>query len=279
MPTNPTRASEVGTKAFALMALGLGAACVQAHDSWLSPARDPSSAGHAALELTTGSHYPLQEFSQSEASVAQSGCIDIEGKRLALHPVRERPHWLELDAQLPRAAVAVISCWVELRTAEVDIEPRIVQVYFRDIHAPASVRAAWSDLQAREVGWHERYRKFARIELAPSGEIAPQALAAARRPVGLDLEIVVLGGQPLRVGEPLRFQVLRGGRPLAGLPVELRSERSPVGVWRESDADGALEYRLPFGGRWLLRATDLRPSEEAPGTWSSRFVTLAIEAR
>jgi hypothetical protein len=266
-------------RALFVAALGLGAACVQAHDSWLSPAREPASAGHVELELATGNHYPRQEFSQSKASVAQSGCIDAGGRRLALRPVREQPRRLDLEAPLTNAADAAVSCWVELHTAEVDIEPRIVQVYFRDIHAPPSVRAAWSELQARKVPWHERYRKFARIELAAAADIAPGALAAARRPIGLDLEIVVLGDRPVAVGEPLSFQVLRDGRPLAGLPVELVSERSLLGVWRETNADGVIEQRLPFGGRWLLRATDLRGSPEAPGTWASRFVTLAIEAR
>jgi len=261
-----------------LAALGLWAACAQAHDSWLAPARGPAAPGSVALELTTGSHYPLQEFSQTESSVARSGCVDAGGKRLALRPVREQPRWLDLDARLAGDGRAAIACWVELHTAEVDIEPRIVQVYFRDIQASPAIRATWSDLQSRNVPWHERYRKFARIELAGAAGIAPQALAAARRPVGLDLEIVVLGDRPVAIGEPLRFQVLRDGRPLAGLPVELRSERSPLGIWRQSDAHGVIEHRLPFGGRWLLRATDLRESPEAPGTWASRFVTLAIEA-
>jgi uncharacterized GH25 family protein len=259
-------------------ALGLCATCAQAHDSWLSPAREPAAGGHAALELATGNRYPRQEFSQTPASVAQSGCIDAGGKRLALRPLREQARWLDLDAQLASDGRAAISCWVELHTAEVDIEPRIVQVYFRDIHASPAIRTAWSKLQARNVPWHERYRKFARIELATRGALEPSALAAARWPVGLDLEIVVLGDRPVVAGEPLRFQVLRDGHPLAGLPVELVSERSPLGIWRASDAEGVIEHRLPFGGRWLLRATDLRESQEAPGTWASRFVTLAIEA-
>jgi uncharacterized GH25 family protein len=261
-----------------LAVLGLCGACAQAHDSWLSPAREPAPAGHVALELATGNRYPRQEFSQTQASVAQSGCIDVGGKRLALRPLREQPRWLDLDAQLASDGRAAISCWVELRTAEVDIEPRIVQVYFRDIHASPAIRTAWSALQARKVPWHERYRKYARIELATSGEIAPGALAAARRPVGLALEIVVLGDRPVAAGEPLRFQVLRDGRALAGLPVELVSERSPLGIWQETDAQGVIEHRLPFGGRWQLRATDLRESQETPETWTSRFVTLAIEA-
>jgi hypothetical protein len=88
-----------------------------------------------------------------------------------------------------------------------------------------------------------------------------------------------LGDAPIAVGQLLEFQVLRDGRPLAGFAVELVSERSALGVWRETDGQGLLRHRLPFGGRWLLRGTDLRLSTERPGSWDSRFVTLAIEAR
>ena len=57
------------------------------------------------------------------------------------------------------------------------------------------------------------------------------------------------------------------------------SERSPLGIWRETDADGLLRHTLPFAGRWLLRGTDLRLSAQRANTWESRFVTLALEAR
>jgi uncharacterized GH25 family protein len=95
--------------------------------------------------------------------------------------------------------------------------------------------------------------------------------------VGLGLEIVVLGDQAIGVGRPLTFQVLRDGAPLPGLAIELVSERSPIGIWRVTDDGGQLTHSLPFGGRWLLRGTELIASAPA-GTWQSRFVTLAIEA-
>ena len=58
----------------------------------------------------------------------------------------------------------------------------------------------------------------------------------------------MLGDNPIAVGQPLAFQVLRDGRPLAGFPVELVSERSPLGIWRETDANGMLHHTLPFAG-------------------------------
>jgi len=259
-------------------ALCLAASHGWGHDSWLSPARGASPPGQVVLELATGNRYPLQEFSQSAASVAQARCTD-GAVTTPLRPLAEQPKWLDLAANLPKAGAQALSCWAELGAAEIEIQPRLVQVYFADIHTPAANRQAWAALQERGLPWRETYRKFARIELAQDADVPAARLAAARRPAGLDLEIVVLGDNPIAVGQPLAFQVLRDGRPLAGFAVELVSERSPLGIWRETDVNGMLHHTLPFAGRWLLRGTDLRLSARRADTWESRFVTLAIDAR
>ena len=254
-----------------LAALCLVASQGWSHDSWLSPSRGAAPPGQLALELATGNRFPVQEFGQAAAGVVKSACATRGDARLPLQPRREQAQWLELSAALPEPGDSPLSCWLELAAAEIEIEPRLVEVYFAEIRTSAANRKAWVALQSRGLPWRERYRKFARIEIGQE--------AAARRPAGLDLEIVVLGEQPISVGRALEFQVLRDGRPLAGFPVELVSERSAFGVWRESDAEGKLRHSLPFAGRWLLRGTDLRPSASRPDTWDSRFVTLAIEAR
>jgi hypothetical protein len=254
-------------------ALCLSAGAARAHDSWFSPS------GGTTLALATGNRYPVQDVGPGAASVARSGCSDGESHAVALRPAREQPRWLEMAAGATDAALLPLACWAELHAAQIELTPQLVQVYLAEIHAPAAVRTAWADLRARGEPWRESYRKFARIELAAAGDAPPGLRAAARRPTGLALEIVVQGDAPVAVGQPLDFQVLRDGRPLAGFAVELVSERSALGVWRETDAQGMLRHRLPFGGRWLLRGTDLRESAERPATWESRFVTLAIEAR
>ncbi|MEO5671622.1 MAG: DUF4198 domain-containing protein [Ramlibacter sp.] len=261
----------------ACVALCLAAGQALSHDSWLSPSRDDSPAGQLVLELATGNRFPVQEFSQTAASVALSGCVDAQGRPRDLRPQREHPQWLDLRVEGPRGN-SPLACWVELGAAEIEIEPPKVEVYLNEIRAPAANRAAWAALRERRLPWRESYRKYARIE-RPAGEpVRPGALAAARLPAGLALEIVVLGDRPIAVGEPVAFQVLRDGRPLAGFAVELLSERSPLGVWRQTDSEGILRHSLPFNGRWLLRGTDLRLSTQRPDTWESRFVTLALEA-
>jgi hypothetical protein len=278
---SPIQASEMRHRlgrAVLVAALSLAASQGHSHDSWLSPARSTHPPGQLALELATGNRYPLQEFSQTPESVADAHCSDGMATT-GLKPMDAKPRWLELAASAAPNGAPLISCWLELAPAEVEIEPPRVQVYFADIQASAGVRENWDAMRSRGLPWRETYRKFARIELAGGSEPNPERIAAARRPAGLDLEIVILGDQPIAVGRPLDFQVLRDGRPLAGLPVELVSERSPLGVWRRTDADGRLHHVLPFAGRWLLRGTDLRLSARQGGIWESRFVTLAIEAR
>ena len=265
-------------RAMVFAALWLAAVPGHAHDSWLSPSRHAAPSGPLVLELATGNRFPVQEFSQAPGTVARAQCVGDKGGELALRPVREQSQWLDLAVDGTGGDRQPLACWLELHSALIELAPRLVDVYFAEIKASAANRQAWAALQARGLPWHESYRKFARIELAALGSASPAQIRAARRPAGLGLEIVVLGERPIAPGQPLAFQVLRDGQPLPGFAVELVSERSPVGIWRQTDADGMLRHSLPFTGRWLLRGTELRPSPRRAGSWDSRFVTLAIEA-
>ena len=237
-----------------------------AHDSWLIPAGRP---GAPALELTTGIRYPAPHFNPGADSLLARGCVDATGAPLALQPGRDLPDRLELKVPV---GTRPASCWIEMRSYDVEIEPPIVELYLNEIRASAAVRADWAAMLARGVSWHESYRKFARIELAGAS-----ATAGSRRPAGLALELVVLGSEPLVVGRPVELQLLRDGQPLAGFPLELLGERSAIGIWRETDAQGRLRLVLPFAGRWMLRGTDLRLARQQRDHWESRFVTLAID--
>lgn len=245
---------------------GLAAFGAFAHDTWFAPSRSPVR-GQVRVELSTGNRYPVQETSPGASSLVGAQCRTGAGRTLALRPVGASPKWLDLRGNAPDA----VSCWAELRPFDIELDDRLVQVYFDEIRPPADVREAWKRMHAAGLAWRESYRKFARIELQPQRGVA-------RRPVGLPLELVVLGDAPLRVGAPVDFQLLRDGRPLAGFPIELVSERSPIGVWRETDAEGRLRHVLPFAGQWLLRGTEVRLADDGE-RWTSRFVTLVIEAR
>ena len=243
-----------------------------AHDTWFE--RLPSARpGELRLALGTGNRFPVHEFGVSTASLRESGCrIHTQTPRVApLKTVRETPHALIVRAQAqPTAAV---TCWAQQEPFEVEISPPIVEVYFKEINAPQPVRAAWAEMRARGVTWKERFSKHARIELVGRHKGSPTP-----HPTPMAMDVLLQSGlQTLRVGDALQFQVLRDGQPLPGLAVELHSDQSPLGFWKQTDAHGRVSFTPPLAGRWVLRGTDLRPSTTVPDTWESRFVTLAFE--
>ena len=252
------------------LALACAALAVQAHDTWFEPLA--AKPGEVRLALGTGNRFPQHESGVGAEYLLRHGCRGAAVPDTPLQHQAETPTALILRAALPGA----VSCWAQLAPFEIELPPTKVDVYLKEINAPATVRQAWAAMRARGVVWKERYTKHARIELR--GEPAGSAVPVA--PVGMDMDMDVLlagGAQALRPGDPLVFQVLREGRPLPGLAVELRSELSPLGIWRQTDAEGRVRLPAPLPGRWVLRGTDLRLSQADPERWESRFVTLAFE--
>jgi hypothetical protein len=199
--------------------------------------------------------------------------MTTSGRRVPLHTGPAGPSALTLQAA-PRAGDLITGCWVQTEAFEVEVPAHLVPVYLREIGAPDSVHQAWAEHQRQGLPWRERYAKHARISLAglPAAAAAsPASPASPAPPMALDVEIDATG--PFRVGETLHFRVLRDGQPLAGQAVELRGDMSRLGLWRRTDAEGRASVPVPFAGRWVLRATDLRPVPERAGHRESRFVT------
>lgn len=238
-----------------------------AHDTWFQPA-DAATAGPRTLALGTGNQFPLQETAIGAEFLVAAACRGAEGEAQPLRPGQTTDHALLLHTP---PADQGLSCWAQSQPFEITLAPAIVEVYLKEIAAPASVRAAWADMRSRGIAWTERYAKHARIELPG---VAPREALAS----GMALDARPLGPvSSWRVGDAARFELLRDGQPLAGQAVEFRHERAPVGVWRRTDAQGRVELRLPLPGRWVLRGTELRAVPDSPGRWDSRFVTLAFE--
>ena len=220
------------TRAAALALLLAGCASLaHAHDSWFERGDGGS------LALVTGTRYPRADLVLPPESVEARAC---EGN----------------------------ACWAELHEFDVSLDPQIVDVYFREAQPPQSVRERWKALRAQGIDWHERYRKFMRVQLAPG---------AAPGPAGLDLEIVPRGDTSPATGSKARFALFAQGRPVNDQPVELVSERNPLGLWSRTDANGEVEWTLPFSGEWLVRTIVIEPDGDT--AWRSRFATLVFDAR
>ncbi len=262
-----------------LLALAAGPAL--AHDSWFAPLQR-TDRGEVVFAFGTGNQFPIQEVSIPLSQLAHSGCQgDTQGGGQRAAPMRwvaDRPVALLLRSARPLPASAPLTCWAQLHPIDIEIaDNATVEVYLKEVNALPAVRERWEALRARGLRWQETYTKHARIELhaleAPPGA-APAALPAAIAALGLDLRLETPG--PLRAGDTLRAQLLRDGQPLAGLPLELRSDLSPVGIWRQTDAEGRISVTVPLAANWLLRGVELRPSESRPDAWDSRFITLAF---
>jgi hypothetical protein len=247
--------------------LTLAAGAATAHDTWFESL--PVTAGGAPLlALGTGNQYPAQETGIDARYLAVRGCRSADrflpdAAPLALKALRNTPTALLLQA--PRGAT---TCWVQLTPFDVEMAPDKVPVYLKDIQATPEIRATWAAMQARGLPWREHYAKHARIELG-----TPEALPS---PMSLDLHIAN-ATSAVQVGTNISVQALRDGEPLPGLAVELRSDSSPLGIWRRTDAQGRFTVAAPLPGRWLLRGVDLRVSADDADRWDSRFVTLAFD--
>lgn len=244
-----------------------------AHDTWFQPL--PSTArGERVLALGTGNQFPRQETPVGLRQLEVSACQGPGLPPTRLRWVAVQPTALVLRTALPAPAASALSCWARLVPIDIQIDDATVDVYLDEIRALPAVRQRWATLQASGLPWRETYVKYVRLEL-PGTAAAPQAPAAPRPALGLDARLDNSG--PLRAGDTLRVQVLRDGQPLAGLPVELRNDLSPLGLWRQTDAEGRVEVVLPLAANWLLRGVDLRPAADHAERWESRFLSLGLQ--
>ncbi len=263
-----------GQPALRWRALALAAGLVlampaAAHDTWFRRLPAPAGGG-VALALGTGNQFPTQESAVGMEHLARSGCRDGNGAVTPLAHAGDTPTALLVatTTATPR------SCWAQLAPHEVTLAPDQIALYLREIQAPQAVRATWASMQARGLAWQERYTKHARIDFgSPSG-----VGADAPTDMALDVRLERIAPDPAgQNGDIFVFQVLRDGLPLPDFAVELRSDVSRFGVWRKTDDAGRVRIKLTVAGRWVLRGTDLRPSDTNPEGWESRFVTLAFE--
>jgi len=257
-------------------ALIVATTAASAHDTWFKSLTD-SKLGTVTLALGTGNQFPVQETGVGAEFLRSSGCRSGSSPPSAFTVVSNTPNALVLRANAGKGR-APLTCWAQLVPFDIELPPDKIPIYLKEINAPQSVHDRWAQLRSRGVPWIERYTKHARIELSDEGPQASNAPPATALEMGMDV-VLESGLGPLSVGDPLVFRVLRDGKPLPDFAVELRSDRTAVGIWLRTDAEGRVRVKPPLAGNWVLRGTDLRPSETTPDAWDSRFVTLAFSVR
>jgi len=256
------------------LALLCATALAGAHETWILPSTMRVATGHpVTLSLTSGMAFPADDFAIDPKRVARAE-IRLNGKREQLRGRRSRPTALQYT-WIPRApGVATIA--VELAPKTLVLQPKLIEEYFQEIHAGASIRAQWDSIP-KPKQWRESYIKhatsFVRVG-APTGD------SSWASPLGLGLEIVPERDPTVLVaGDALPVRVLRRGAPLSGFAVGARREGQSGESFVTTDATGRVSVPLPGAGRWLLFGTDLRRAKDPGLEWRSDFVTATIGVR
>jgi hypothetical protein len=203
----------------------------------------------------------------------QSAQCRLAGKTFEITNKAAAPNSLQFKAELPDVGVATF--WVKLPPRSLELKPEEVKEYLDEVDAPEALRKQWAEM--KEQRWRESYTKhqktFARV-----GD--PTSDLSWAEPVGTFLEIVPeKDPTTLKAGDDCPVRVLKDGKPFGGFSLNAVNAGQPKGETRKSDPDGRVTFRLDAAGRWLLRGTDIRKSNQPDTDWESDFVTLTMEAK
>jgi hypothetical protein len=238
------------------------AASASAHDTWFEPLPG------GGLGLSTGNRFPLSDLAVDDQYFVKSGCVNADGQARSLDKQRFNDKMTVLRSK-DRVGTEPLTCFMQLKPFDIDLPPDKIEIYFKEVRPSDAVLAAWAGLKARGLPFREHYTKSARIDLGAD---------ASSQPIGTAMDALRVSPRGLlTVGSEAVFQVLRDGKPMPDLPVELINERSPIGLWHRTDAEGRITAKLPLPGRWILRGVDLRLSRADATQWESWFITYAFE--
>lgn len=252
----------------ALALLLLIAAPSHAHDTWLLPAQGAPD----RLQLTSGMQFPQPDYAP-RADRVERAWGGAEGRVAPLPKPKRGAQALEFRVSASSAPAA----WaVQLRPRTLVMDQAEIGHYLDEIHAAPELRARWQQ-QPAPRRWNEEYRKHAK---ALSHGVADHCPTLAAQPLGLGLELLIDADVcALRAGATLPLRALDAGAPKPGLVIALVGTGGREVAHAATDAEGRARLSLPSAGRWLLRATDLRPaSADRPELdWQSDFTTLTFE--
>ena len=248
-------------------------ALARAHDTWLIPDQfslAPKST--VTLDMTSGMEFPKLDVGPKPERVDSAKCR-LAGKTFEITNKSAAPNSLQFKAEL--AEVGVATFWVKLPPRSIELKPDQVKEYFDEVDAPEALRKEWTEM--KEQRWRESYTKhpktFARVGAPPSDR-------SWAEPAGMFLEIVPEKDPTiLKAGDDFPVRVLKDGKPFPDFSLNAVSASETKGETRKTDADGRVTFRIGKEGRWLLRGTDIRKSNQPETDWESDFATLTFEVR
>lgn len=258
----------------AALAAVLTTPVVRAHDLWFEPTTHEPAIGQAVgIQVRIGEHFKGDPITLAGAKLGDLFMAD-GGARRPVAVLRGAKPALLVRPQ--RAGTQVVAYRSE--PIDITIPGETFQRYLAEegLEAIAAKRVERGQAAAEA---REAYMRCAKT-LLQAGGAADDLLRDEA--LGLPLELVAR--DPIGRGtREARFQLLFGGRPLAGALVVALPEARPQDVQRQrTDARGEVVVRLEPGTRWLVKAVHMQaaPASDAPTApqwlswWAS--VTLAL---
>ena len=264
----------MNTRVILIAVAGLlgGAIAANAHDTWLIPTNRQAAVGKPIeLRLTSGMAFAADDFvidglRITRASVRLGGSTaDIAGRA---------PHAKALHLTWTPTKPGIATFGVSLQPKDLSLTPALVEEYFADINAIASVRERYAAMKAPRK-WRERYTKHATSYVCVAGATSPDS--SWTKAINLNLEIVPeKDPTSLRAGDALPVRAFYRGAPLAGFMIGAQHDAETAVKFVQTDATGRATVALPRAGWWLINGTHLRPSTDASREWDSDFATITI---
>jgi uncharacterized GH25 family protein len=246
-----------------------------AHEFWMQPDRfSPGLNTPVQLSLTVGENFQGHAVEVSPSLVAtlqhhtRTGAADLRSS------VPTGPGQGTISVAYARAGVQLLALDTHPNTLELGADK--FHAYLRDEGLEPVIRQREASGQAAMPG-RERYRRHVKTLLRAGGR--SDATWAVR--TGQVLEIVPLSDpHALPRGGDLGFQVLFGGRPLAGALVKAWHRRNDqLAVLRaHTDAKGQAVLALPWTGRWMVSLVHMvAAADDSAVDWDSHWGNLTFE--
>lgn len=255
----------------ALWGVLLAASPLLAHDTWVTPDRFAVHRGETiVLHITSGMEFPKLETAIQPDRLARA--VIRVGHQSAAMKAETGAHSLDFRVGAHSSGVATIT--LELQPKSIELTPAQVTEYLDEIGADADLRRLWNH-RPEPKRWREIYTKHAKTFV-----LVDKTDDSWKQPAGLDLELMPLVDlTSLHAGDTLPVRLLESGTPLANFSIGVVHEMDSRGTILKTDSDGRVTVPLPTSGRYMLRATHLRPSQRAEADWISDFTTLTLNVK
>ena len=258
--------------ALAVILCTAGGATLAAHDFWL--AADPwTPGGRVAITANVGEHFPAATDFTSPQGVERFRLAGPDGDVAVGRDFRREVNSLVSDVTLPAPGAYLATMVIAARVTE--MRGPSFNSYLHE-EGLDWVLAARQNAGVSENTAKERYARYAKVAVR-SG---PGSAAHLMRPVGFPAEFVPMTDPTIiRAGALLTFQLLAGGKPVAGAAVAAHHGTGGHPVMGRTDSTGNVTLPIDRDGPWLVRTVHMVSGASAgvpEVDWDSYWATFAF---